>query len=238
LSAEFYPAVVKAIQQGRWRNAKNPRTYIKTVARREAFKEDLAAAANDPLVLLRNPSGADGFSVESSLDHISYVRDTPEAVQGGDGVWRRGGGAERDQYERYDEDENGNAISLRGRLLAKVPNSLKVLIKPSAEYKRAINRLNSSTDEWHIHPEPSVSVDMKKWAELAGFDEWEMRVLEYRLGEVSRDEAMAEQPDETSRKALQAAWRRYDRTGKQRLRETAEKKAQEDVPERASLHTS
>jgi hypothetical protein len=58
---------------------------------------------------------------------------------------------------------------------------------------------------------------------LAGFDEWEMRVLRYRLGEVSRDEALAEQPNDASRKAIQAAWRRYDRTGKQRMREVAEK---------------
>lgn len=32
-----------------------------------------------------------------------------------------------------------------------------------------------------------------------------------------------EQSDEASRKALQAAWRRYDRTGKQRVKKTAEK---------------
>jgi hypothetical protein len=64
---------------------------------------------------------------------------------------------------------------------------------------------------------------MEKWGELAGFDEWEMKVLRYRLNEISRDQTLVEQPDEASRKAIQAAWRRYDRTGKQRLREVAEK---------------
>jgi len=115
---------------------------------------------------------------------------------------------------------------LRGRLLAKVPEGLKTLIEPSAEYKEAVEEFNASTNDWHLHAKPSVHVDLEKWAELAGFDEREMRVLRYRLGEVSRDEALAEQPDDASRKAIQAAWRRYDRTGKQRMREVAEKNMQ------------
>lgn len=78
-------------------------------------------------------------------------------------------------------------------------------------------------DELHIHPQPAIEIDLGKWAEQAGFDQWEMRVLHYQLDGVSRDEALAEQPDETARKALQAAWKRYDRTGKQRLREFAKK---------------
>jgi hypothetical protein len=238
MSPDDYVALREALGQGRWRNAKNPRTYLKTVARREANKERFAAVANDPLVLMLTTSDDDGVSVEGSLDHISYVRDTSEAVQGSDGVWRRGGGAEERYNERYDEDENGNPISLRGRLLAKVPKSLITWVEPSPEYKEAIEEFNASTDEWHLYAEPSVHVDLEKWAELAGFDEWEMRVLRYRLREVSRDEALAEQSDEASRKALQVAWRRYDRTGKQRLKKTAEKNLQKNVPDGANSHTS
>jgi hypothetical protein len=238
MSADDYFALREAIRQGRWRNAKNPKAYIKTVALREALNERVTTAADDPLVLIPETSEGTGISAEHSLDHISYVRDTSEAVQGTDGIWRRGGGAERYYEEFYDEDENGNPVSLRGRLLAKVPDNLKRLVEPSAEYRRAVEEFNAATDEYHLHVEPSVHVDLEKWAELAGFDEWEMRVLRYRLDEVSRDEALAEQSDEVSRKALQAAWRRYDRTGKQRLREVAEKNLQKTVPEDAETHTS
>lgn len=232
MSTEYYPALLEALRQGRWRNAKNPKAYLKTVAKREYLNEKAATAAADPLVLMQI-SSEDGSLVEGSLDHISYVRDTSEAVQGVDGIWRRGGGAERNEYERYDE----NASSLRGRLLAKIPKSLKVVVEPSADYKEAVDSFNASTDEWHIHAEPSIHVDLEKWAELAGFDEWELLVLRYRVSDVSRDEALAEQSDERSRKALQAAWRRYDRTGKQRLREAAERKLEKDVPERGISHT-
>lgn len=92
LPSDDYTALREAVCQGRWRNAKNPRTYIKTVARREAHKEKAATVANDPLVLMPTTSDDNRSSVEGSLDHISYVRDTSEAVQGSDGVWRRGEG--------------------------------------------------------------------------------------------------------------------------------------------------
>ena len=38
LSAECFLAVLETIRQGRWRTAKNPRAYVKTVAKREARK--------------------------------------------------------------------------------------------------------------------------------------------------------------------------------------------------------
>jgi hypothetical protein len=39
MSADDYFALREALRQGRWRDAKNPRAYIKTVARREVNKE-------------------------------------------------------------------------------------------------------------------------------------------------------------------------------------------------------
>jgi len=59
----------------------------------------------------------------------------------------------------------------------------------------------------------------------------EVRVMKYQLMNMSRERALAEQPNEVCRKALQAAWRRYDRTAKSRLREAAEKNMEENVPE-------
>jgi hypothetical protein len=193
--------------------------------------------ANDPLVLMPTTSEGESLTVEHSLDHISYVRDTSEAVQASDGIWRRGEGADQRYNERYDEDDNGDPVSLRGRLLAKVPESLIAWVEPSAEYKEAVEEFNASTEEWHLHAKLSVHVDLEKWAELAGFDEWEMQVLRYRVAEVSRDEALAEQPDEASRKAIQAAWRRYDRTGKQRPSRGRRKKIYRKMSRKAQSAT-
>ena len=41
LGQQYFLAIREAVQQGRWRTAKNPKTYIKTVARREAMKMGL-----------------------------------------------------------------------------------------------------------------------------------------------------------------------------------------------------
>ena len=38
LGPQYFLAIREAVQQGRWRTAKNPRTYIKTLAKREAVK--------------------------------------------------------------------------------------------------------------------------------------------------------------------------------------------------------
>lgn len=228
LTPADYSAILEALRQGRWREARNPINYLKTVARREARKEQLTNEKRDNLVLL--PSTAEGGSAahEATLDHISHLRETADAVKGSDGVWRRGGGAERDYY---DEDEYGRPVSLRGRLLAKIPNSLKVLVEPPPEVERAVEAFNAATDEHHIHLQPGTGIDVGQWAELAGLDDGEMQVLEYRMAGVSREKALAEQVDETSRKALQAAWKRFDRTGLSRLREFAEKSLAESVPE-------
>lgn len=222
MTAEQYPAVLEALRQGRWREATNPRAYLKTVARREALKEQLTAQKQDNLVLVPIMAENEAASVEGTLDHLAHLRETAEAVQGADGIWRRGGGAERDEYEHFDEDEYGRSLFLRGRILAQIPQSLKVVVEPPPEVRQSVEEFNASTDERHIHLQPAIGIDMGKWAELAGFDEWEMQVLHYRLDGVSRDKALAEQPDEPSRKALQAAWERYDRTGNQRLRDFAD----------------
>jgi hypothetical protein len=44
LGPQYFLAVREAVQQGRWRTAKNPKTYIKTVAKREALKMGLVTA--------------------------------------------------------------------------------------------------------------------------------------------------------------------------------------------------
>src|SRR3954468_4450704 len=50
LGPQYFLAIREAVQQGRWRTAKNPKTYIKTVAKREARKMGLVNEDSGNLV--------------------------------------------------------------------------------------------------------------------------------------------------------------------------------------------
>jgi len=98
-----------------------------------------------------------------------------------------------------------------------------VSIELPEQIKQQLDNYNASVSDHHIHARPGLMIDLEEWGRLAGFDDAETVVLEYRSCGISRDKAMAEQPDEASRKELQAAWKRFDRTGKDRLRAAAKK---------------
>lgn len=217
LPLDYFLAVVEAIRQGRWRDAKNPRTYVKTVAKREALKMGLVYQP-DPMLELVNAPANGAFSMEAVLDHHSYLSDTSEAVKGDDGVWRRGGGWD-DDYEIEDDEKDRDRVSF-GDVIEK---GLAELQEPPAELVKFVAEMNAQTNEHHYTIAPIWEYKWDKWAELAGFDEWDRAVLNYKVSAVSRDRALAEQPDEQSRKALQAAWRKFDRTGLERLRRRIKK---------------
>jgi hypothetical protein len=223
LPLEFFPYVSEAIQQGRWRTADNPKSYIRKVAWRESTKAEREFEDSNPLKPVALP--ADGsLSMEDALEHFGYLSDTAEAIQHSDGVWRRGG------IPRYDVDED-EYETVTDRLLSQIPQSAKQLVEPPDEYKAAVEQFNNSTTEYHTEERAAVAVDLREWGRLAGLSEWECTVFGYRASGVSRDRALSEQPDEQSRKALQAAWRKFDRTGMSRLRAVAKEKSDEDVPE-------
>ena len=50
LGPQYFLAVREAVQQGRWRTAKSPKTYLKTVAWREARKMGLVDEGRGNLV--------------------------------------------------------------------------------------------------------------------------------------------------------------------------------------------
>lgn len=230
LPPSIFLAVLEAVQQGRWRTAKNPKAYIKTVARREAGKMGLLSEPPDVLELLDAPTYGENFSMEGRLDHFAHLSDTSEAIKGEDGVWRRGGGWDYDDYEEKEDDER---ISFRDV----ISNGLAELKKPSPELVATVEQINRSTDEFNIPLNPMWQPDWEKWAAQAGFDEWDYVVLNYRFAQVSRDRALSEQPDDQSRKALQAAWRKFDRSGVERLRSVIKKVTPENVPETRIPHT-
>ena len=221
LGPQYFLAVREAVQQGRWRTAKNPRTYIKAVARREALKMGLMDEDSGSLVTVGGH--AEEATSEEALEHLGHRYCSREAAKGADGVWRTGGGGGGDPLRREK--------SYRGRLMAGVPDELRVVEQPSDEYRAVLDKVNESTDEVHFHAKAQEKPDWRSWAEAAGLDPWEKRVLEFRLSGAGRAVAIASQPDEESRKALQAAWKRFERTGMERLRTTAKIKLVENVPE-------
>lgn len=220
LPLECFLAVLETIRQERWRTAKNPRAYVKTVAKREAAKMGLLFEPTDILKLINAPVNGENFSMEGGLDYLAHLSETSEAVKGADGVWRRGGGWDYDDHE--EEEEVNDRISF----CDVISNGLADLKEPSPELVATVDSINRSTDEFHIHLTSTWKTDWEKWAVQAGFDEWDRSVLKYRFERVSRDRALAEQPDEQSRKALQAAWRKFDRNGVERLRAAIKKTPQ------------
>lgn len=232
LPYEYLPAVVETISQGRWRTSEDPRAYVKVVASREARKMGLLAETHDDIIeLVSAPRNGEPFSMEATLDYYAEFSDTVEAVKRADGVWRRGGGID---YEReYEEREDENRITMRNL----VAQGLVTLHEPSPEFVTATDEINRGTDEYHIHLTPRYWPNWDKWAETARFDRWDRLVLDCKRRKISRDEAMAEQPDEASRKAIQAAWRKFDRNGMDRLRAVIKKVNPQNVPESRIRHT-
>jgi hypothetical protein len=224
---EHYEALVEAIKQGRWRQAKNPRAYVKTVAKREALKMGLVQMAPDDTIPASAMKGPDGSKIpyEQAMEGLIHDSGTSDAMKGADGVWRPGGG--RDDYD----DPRRYYASFRDYLLSDVPDDLKISTEPSENYKALIEQINNSTNEYHIHLKPFVQTNWAKWADLAEFDEWEHAVLNCKATGKSREKALAEQADEESRKALQAAWKRFDRNGMTRLKEAIKKNPAKNVPE-------
>jgi hypothetical protein len=231
LGPQYFLAVREAVQQGRWRTAKNPKTYmktyIKTVAKREALKMGLVTEDSGNLVPVGS-SRSDGeeISGEETLEYLGHQYETREAAKGEDGIWRAGAGAERDYSDPLAEHD-----SYREWLASGAPRELAIVTPPLEEWKATARELNESFEGLDLEARPSVRPDWNKWAATAGLDEWEMKVLRCRLAGVSREHAMGLLPDEESRNALQAAWKRFDRNGMDWLREAAKIKLKKSVPE-------
>lgn len=234
LGPQYFLAIREAVQQGRWRTAKNPKAYIKTVAKREALKMGLVNEDSGNLVPIgKTRSDGEGISGEEALEYLGHQYDTREAAKGEDGIWRAGAGAERDYNDPLEEHD-----SYREWLASGMPRELAIVTPPSEEWKATVRELNDSVEGLDLEARPSVRPDWNKWAAAAGLDEWEMKVLRCRLAGMSREQAIRLLPDEESRKALQAAWKRFDRNGMERLRGAAKINIEKSVPEGRVFDTS
>ena len=218
LSPDYFLAIYEVVRRGRWRGARDPKAYLKTVAKRGAAEMELRVAEDAVLVFPGEiESEGETITQEERLAYMQREYDSARPSQGTDGIWRRGVGRR----------ERGNYFA---GLMARVPEELKGVEEPTADLVDAIERINEGSNDIHIHLGPWIRADWAAWAEAAGMDLWEQEVLRCKLNFVGRREAMERQPDEGSRKALQAAWRKFDRTGAQRLRRAAKKFLKKNVP--------
>lgn len=234
LGPQYFLALREAVQQGRWRTAKNPKTYIKTVAKREAVKMGLVAEDGGDLVTIGSSrNGGEKISGEEALEYLGHQYDSRDAAKGEDGIWRAGAAGARDPGDPLEEHD-----SYREWLASGMPQELTVVTPPSEEWKATVREMNHSFEGLDLEARPSVRPDWNKWAAAASLDEWEKRVLGYRLIGVGRRQAMAMETDEESQKALQAAWKRFDRNGMARLRGAAKINIKKNVPESGFFDTS
>lgn len=234
LGPQYFLAIREAVQQGRWRTAKNPKTYIKTVAKREAVKMGLVNEDSGNLVPIgKTRSGGEEISGEEALEYLGHEYESHDAAKGEDGIWRAGAAGARDLGDPVEEHE-----SYREWLASGMPVELAIVTPPSEGWKATVREMNDSFEGLDLEARPSVRPDWNKWAAAAGLDEWEIKVLGCRLTGVGRERAMSTHMDEESRKALQAAWKRFDRNGMERLRKAAKINIEKNVPESRFLDTS
>jgi len=234
LGPQYFLAVREAVRQGRWRSAKSPKAYIKSVAKREALKMGLATQDSANLITIStSPSDGEKLSGEDALEYFGHHYDSRDAAKGEDGIWRAGAAAERDCSGPVEEHD-----SYREWLASGMPAELAIVTPPSEEWKVTVREMNNSFEGLGLEARPSVRPDWNKWAAAAKLDEWETKVLRCRITGISRERALAMLTDDESQKALQAAWKRFDRNGMERLRGVAKINLPKNVPEGRVFDTS
>jgi hypothetical protein len=173
LDADHYFAIVEAIRQGRWRNAEDPRAYVKTVAKREALKMGLLETSSSNLLLISSllPEEETIASEEEALDTLLYRTESEEALKGADGVWRQASGESEDSCEewRYEFE------TFWHYRMSQLPDDLKETTSPSEGMVRFVESFNAANPDFSIGAPDIIRVNWELWAKRAGFDEWEQK---------------------------------------------------------------
>jgi len=221
LGPQYFVAVYEAIKEGRWRTADDPAAYIKAVAKRqntvERRQKQRMGLLADPGEQLVTVSGSemDGERVsgEEMLDSLMDRQERGKPARGADGVWRSALGLGAYQ---------GLAFEKPGRMQPDAPSRRKALESFARKAREMEQQRQAEPGEYvHVPEEPERLPDWQQWAEAAGLSDWEKKVVFYKMSGIGREQALREQPDEQSRKALQAAWKKFERTALERLRAAA-----------------
>jgi hypothetical protein len=183
LPIRYLPAVQQALAQGRWRKAKNPKAYIRTVAKR-TLATDSRRDPKSTLEIPKNVCDEEGQPL-SYQDYIDYQSYDYGPVKVG-GRWK----ARNPLDEPIWADEEGREIpAVDGR---PVPEDLLML----------------EDDE----PDAKLVIHWQKVAERAGLDDEEAMILGLRGVGATREAILSRlAQDDEQRRKYQAAWRRLDR---------------------------
>ena len=212
-------AVHETLKQGRWRKADDPKPYIKTVAKREAARMEITNYPGEHLHFLV-PAICDEEGRQLSHDDYIDYRSYNGPVREG-GIWKS---RNPDFYREEEHGEEGELLTRRERLLKKVPEELKATEELPEEIKDILEEINSQLKDHHLSTDPVIALLWHKVAVKAGLDEAETRVLAYRLQGVSRDCACEMQSSDEERRKIQAAWKRFQRTGLAKMLKVFEEK--------------
>ena len=216
LSSRHFVAVYEAIRESKWREAENPLAYIKTVARRAGAVEK---RRRERLGLGRDAEQTVGpefdeddekSGPEETLDRLEH-QSSGKAARGANGVWRSAAGPEAAQDFELLKPQ---------RKPRRAPDT-KGLASFVRRAKQIEAELRAQGRYVEPEPEPEIWPDWQQWAANAGLSEWEKKVAFYKMSRIGPEQALREQPDEESRLALQAAWRKFERTALERLRAAA-----------------
>ena len=241
LGPKYFLAIYEAVRQGRWREAENPVGYLKVAAKREKARETEGGERRtagglkgfqrfqcdaEEVTIPGGEVGGEKFTGEEMLDNLEYRQNSGRLVRDQDRTWRTGRGAE--------VDREGMLRSAGGR---SDEEWLRTKIKdlppgPLAKYAERIKQMRAAAgkderDEPYIDPAPEGAPDWQKLAQKAGLSEWERKVVEYRMRGMGWRQAVAEQKDEASKRAIRAAWKKMERSGERRLWEAVKKSTTE-----------
>lgn len=228
LGPQYFIALYDALKEGRWRTADDPGAYIKAVATRQAsverrHKQRMGLLADPREQLVPVEGGlVDGERVsgEEMLDALEYRQDRGKPNRDGDGVWRSA-----PDWGAFGAPQ----MQKPGRAQPGAPSRQKALEVFARKAREIEQRRQADPGEYtHVLEGPERLPDCKQWAEAAGLSEWEKRVVFYKMSGIGRKQALREQPDEESRRALQAAWKKFERTALERLRAAAPEPEEEE----------
>lgn len=234
LGPEYFLAIHEAVRQGGWREAENPAGYVRTVAMREARRLGPSGerrprglrgipgfeGSGEEITLGRGGStdiAGERFSSEEMLDHLQYGQNSGKPTREADGRWRAA--------PVWGSDEEGLLRAQKRKPRRGIARKVVAGSGTLARYAERLERMRAAAgkqerDETFLDNKPERMPDWSRMADEAGLSEWERKAAEYKVGGMGWTEAMAAQPDEESRRALQAAWRKLERTGEARLRAT------------------
>jgi len=186
LPIAYLTAVQTALDQGRWRNAKNPKAYIRRVALREARSMRSGRdPKSTPLAIPANLQNDEGEALP--LEEYIDFRCADLGVVKEGGIWKA---CDMPYEPTFVDDEGREVPVVNGR---PVPEEL----------------LMPEDDE----PDAKLVINWLLVIERASLDDEEGDILMMRTSGLSREAILRElaQGDDKERRKWQAAWRRLDR---------------------------